>query len=478
MRHSRTRLAAILAAMTALVPATCALAEEAPASTAAAPPAAMLAAGTTQAGITPTCFAGQCEYRLTGPQLLALAERLISDKKYEEARPLVAALRAAPDMGVPYNFLEGMIAIETGDPKTAEAHFRTILHDDPKQTRVRLELARALMAQGDRIGAEYHLRLAQDADDLPPDIARAITQARRVLRSKRDLQFGFDFGLAPDTNINSATNAETVDVNFGPVTLPLTLDEQARARSGTGVTANLFGSLRLPSSERMSFVIDLDAAMINYKGKDADDYSVQLAAGPELRIGQLTTLTLQGVGLYRWYAGKVAARQAGGKATLQHDLSRSQRMGLQFDTRYSSSDFGDAYNGWQVGLVGTYDHVIDKSFIASASVFARREFMKVKSNANSTVGVNLGIGGELPLGINAGVSGGVSYSRYDEPLYFFSSERREDWRWQARAYVGMRKIRVLGFSPSAEYRYASVDTNYLLYRNERHRVNFKLARYF
>lgn len=430
--------------------------------------------------LRPSCAGGRCDYRLSAQQMLALAERLIGEKKYDEARPLVMALRSAPGMSVPTNFLDGMIAMGTGDAKAAASRFRAILQDRPGETRVRLELARALIAQGNLTAADYHLRLAQNDEDLPEDIARTVRQVRSIIRSNRDWQFGFDFGLAPDTNINSATNAETVDANFGPAVgiLPLTLNEEARARSGTGMTASFYGSLRLPVSEAASIVTDLDGSTVNYRGTDADDHSVQLAAGPELRLNNATTLSVQGLGSYRWYAGQVVARQFGAKVTFQHNLNEGQRIGLQFDGRHTGSDFGDGFTGWQFGAVASYEHVVGKSMLASASLFVRRDLMKLDAFASSTAGISLGVGGELPLGINAGLSGGLSYSRYDAPQLFFSDETRADWRYQARAYAGLRKVRVYGFSPSVEYRYAQADTNYTLYRSTRHRFHFKLARYF
>jgi len=132
----------------------------------------------------------------------------------------------------------------------------------------------------------------------------------------------------------------------------------------------------------------------------------------------------------------------------------------------------------QVGVNATHEQVVAKSAIASASLYARREFMNFDAYSNSAIGANIGIGGELPMGINAGVSGGVSYAKYDDPNRFFSFDRRSDWRYQARAYVGLRKLRIFQLSPSIEYRYSQVDSNYDLYRSERHRFQFKLARYF
>ena len=425
-----------------------------------------------------SCADGRCEFQLSPARLLALAERLYAEKKYDEARPFVAALQSAPGMELPYNFLDGMIALETGDPKTATRRFRAILKDNPRQTRVRLELARALLAQGKLTAADYHLRLAQEDEDLPDDIARQISNARSIIRSNRKWRFGFDFGFAPDSNINSATNVETVDVNFGPVRVPIELNDEARARSGVGLTASMYGSLRLPATENLAFVVDTDATFVNYEGKEADDHAVQFAAGPELSLGRATTLTAQGVSLFRWYGGRLVTRQYGSKVTLQHNLSSGQRVAFQIDGRRTESPVNSGYTGWQLGANATYEQVIAKSAIASGSVFVRRESLNEDAFSNTTAGVSAGIGGELPLGINAGVSGSVSYSKYDEPQTFFSFEKREDWRYQGRVYLGLRQVRFLGFSPSAEYRFSKVDTNYAFYRSERHRVNFKLARYF
>ncbi|MCB2077258.1 MAG: DUF560 domain-containing protein [Novosphingobium sp.] len=424
------------------------------------------------------CSGGSCTYRLTPAQLLSTAEGLVMQKRFDEARPLVAALASAPGMEMPYAFLEGMIAIESGDPKSATKFFRSILKDHPGQTRVRLELARALMMQGKMASADYHLRLAQNDEDLPDDIARMIGNARSVIRSNRRFRFGFDVGIAPDTNINSATAAETVDINFGGSRLALELDDNAKAKSGIGITASAYASLRLPATEKMAVVVDSQMAMTNYEGGDLDDYTAQLAAGPELAIGDETSLSVQAVGLYRWYGGEVAARQYGSRVTLQHTLDRDKRIAFQFDGRRTESDLNAGYTGWQLGANATYEQVVAKSAIASASVYARRDIMDFDPYSNNTIGVNAGIGGELPFGLNAGVSGGASYAKYDSPQLFFSNVDREDWRFQGRAYVGLREVRFLGLSPSVEYNYQRVESNYDFYKTDRHRVHFKVARYF
>lgn len=466
MSRELQRLAFACVAAGAVLVAPSASADEAPVSS----DATSLARG--------DCAGGQCTFRLAPGQMLALAEKLVLAKKFDEARPLVAALQSAPGMEIPHGFLQGLILLGEGHAKAAAGQFRTILEAHPEQTRVRLELARALLALRNYDGAEYHLRLAADDEGLPEDIARVIGDARNVIRSNRRFRFGFDFGFAPDTNINSATAAETIDVNFGSTRLPLELDDAARERSGVGVTASGYASLRLPTAEEMSLVFDTNLSMVNYEGSALDDYTIQVAGGPELRLDEGRTLTLQAIALNRWYGGDTAARQFGARATLQQEIGRDKRVALQLDGRHNISEINPGYDGWQVAANVTYEQVVERTAIVSASLIGRREFDAVDAFSNTTLGVSGGIGGELPFGINAGLSGGATWSRYDEPQEFFSFDRREDWRLQGRAYAGLRNVRVAGFSPSAEYQYIRVDSNYPLYASDRHRIQFKLARFF
>ena len=189
-------------------------------------------------------------------------------------------------------------------------------------------------------------------------------------------------------------------------------------------------------------------------------------------------MRLQAVSLFRWYGGEVAARQFGSKLTVQHDLDRTRRIAFQIDGRRTESELNSGYTGWQLGANATYEQVLGKSAIISASVLARRDFMDFDPYSSKTLGVTAGIGAELPYGINAGLSGGVTYMAYDEPQLFFSEKSRSDWRFQARANAGLRQLRIAGFSPSVEYQFLKGDSNYTLYETERHRFEFKLARYF
>jgi outer membrane protein len=421
---------------------------------------------------------GDCSIRMNGDQLIANVEKYIAEKDFASATPLIDALALAPQYALQHRFLKGFIAAETGDLPAAEKAFRSILANNPDQTRVRLELARVLMIQGKESSADYNFRLAQEADDLPEDIAQTVRSARSILRNNRTWNLNFDVGLAPDSNINSATSAETVNINYGPFQVPLTLNADARKRSGIGQTGGFSAGLRLRVSDKMAMLIDSDARFTNYDDRIADNVQVQMAAGPELRIGNTSSLSLQALGEQRWYGGRRANTDFGARVGFQKALSAGQRVGLAVDGRHTSSNFASAYSGWQLGGNATYEQVVSGTFIASVSLIGRKDWLDSKAFSNTSYGFNAGIGGELPWGINAGLSASLSRALYDAPLFIYSNDVRKDTRYFGRAYAGLRSVKLFGFSPSLEYNFAKIDSNYSLYASDRHRANFKLARYF
>ena len=421
------------------------------------------------------CANGLCTMRMTAPELLRATEKLVFARRFDEARPLIEALRQAPEMSMEANFLHGYVATETGDLKGGEKAFRAVLRDRPELTRARLELARVLMLEGKDSAADHHYRLAEEAQDLPPEIERTIRLQRGVIRDRRNWHLNLDVGLAPDTNINNATDSRSISI-FGQDGYVLSRD--ARRESGIGQTANISSGVRLRLSDGLAMVLDADGQIVNQPGKAADDISALIAAGPELTMKGGARVSIQATGVQRWYGGKVAQQGGGIRLNYQRNLDAGARIGVQADIRHITSGYSNEYDGWQYAGYATYERVVHRTMVASATAFLRREDLHARPYSSTEAGYSVGIGGELPRGINAGVSVGISRAWYDAPLLLFSEQTRRDWRVNARAYVGLRSVRVLGFSPSLTYTYNRTQTPIDFYRTDRHRLVFGLARYF
>lgn len=433
---------------------------------------------TTPANAQSQCDGSVCQVQMDASQLLDHTQNLVAERRFDEARPYLAALHASGQLPFETDFLSGYVAVETGDVDEAIRQFRRVLLQHPEQTRVRLELARALMLKGQDGGAEHNFRLAAQDPNLPQEILRTIQSSRGILRDRRTWSVSTDFGFAPDSNISNGTSASTIDANVLGQTQQLTLNPSARAQSGVGQTAGMAGSYRLKIGEVKSLLVEADSRIANYKGVASDDATVQLAIGPEFRLSDDTSFSVQALGAQRWFGGNIASRQFGIRTNIQHNLHEGQRVGFSLDARHNLSPQNAAYSGWNIGAYATFEQVIARRFIASASLFGRRDALSSAGYSSVEVGANLGIGGELAHGINAGISGGISRAIFDAPLAFFSNDPRKDLRLNARAYVGMRAFRLLGFSPSITYTFSDNCSTLALYGSKRSRFAFALARYF
>lgn len=442
--------------------------------------AAIFALASSPASAAPegNCLDGTCRIKLTPPQLLAAAERLITEKHYTEAVPLVEALRLAPGFKLQTAFLGGLIASRTGDYASAANQFMGILADDPRQTRVRIELAQALMAMKKTASADRQLRIVQQDTELPQQIARTIRTVRDTIRSGRAWRLDINLGIAPDTNINNATSANSITVLLGSDAYQADLNDEAKAHSGVGETAQLSTGLRLPISSELSALAELDANGSNYSGSQFDDYNVQAAAGAEYRLTPTSSVSLEGVYSHRWFGGRATTAQAGARAGGQMVLGKRDRFGYQVDVRHVRAYFDHGYDGWQGGIYATIEHAIARTMVVSAGPFVRREWLREDAFSDVEIGGNVGVGGELRYGFNIGGSVGLSKAMFDAPLLIFDAKPRRDTRFVVRTTVGNRKLRVLGFSPQLNWTYNRISSSIALYAIKRSRFELTLAKYF
>jgi hypothetical protein len=426
----------------------------------------------------PVCEGTNCQIKLTPRQVLLAADRLVAQGYYEQAKPLLEALRMAPGHKMETRFLLGLIASRTGDLEAAANHYKALLADDPRQTRVRLELGKVFLAQGKSASADRQFRLAAQDSDLPQQVARTIRTVRDTIRSSRTWRLDLNVGIAPDTNINNATSAQSVTILFGETPIPVDLDEEAQARSGTGQVGIVSAGVRLPVSDKVSVIAEFDGTATNYRGPSFDDYVVQGAAGAEYRLSSASSVSMQGVLAGRWFGGQAVSRHVGVRIGGQTVTGPKHRFGFQLDVRRASALFDRSFEGWQGGLYGTYERAITPSVVASIGPFVRREWLREDAFSSVEFGGNVGVGGELRYGINVGASVGASRAVFDAPIPVFDLKAREDLRLNARATLGNRKIRVLGFSPQVVWSYTHVDSSLRFYDTSRSRFELTLARYF
>ena len=116
----------------------------------------------------------------------------------------------------------------------------------------------------------------------PKRVVDNIARFREAIRARRAWRFNFNVGIAPDTNINSATSKDHVEV----LGLPFQLDEDAKARSGVGLIAGGDASVRLWRFSKTPLYLETYGRMVRYGNHDFDDIYVGGELGPEIRVAK------------------------------------------------------------------------------------------------------------------------------------------------------------------------------------------------
>jgi hypothetical protein len=403
--------------------------------------------------------------------MLAIAGKLIDARRYAEAQTLLDRLTQDEAGGIERDFLDGMIALATKHYSRAERLFRKILGGDPKLLRVRLELARTLFLQRKDEEADYHFRLA--VAERPPDpVLHNIAHFREAIRARRAWRFNLNFGIAPDSNINSATNKERVDI-FG---LPFSLDKSARAHSGVGMIAGADASVRLWRNRHMPLYLGGYGRIVNFSGGKFDDLYIGGEAGPEFRIsgGRLRTTA---TAFERWYGGKTLSTSFGGK--LDFDKVINGKLGIEtaLAARHDNYERRDDIGAWNIEATAQANRAVNASTLGFVYAVVQRNIAHDPGYSYWSARLGCGLLREISWGLRPQISLEVGRQLNDRRLALFNRTRR-DWSLQLAASIYKREWNVAGFAPSIKLSYSRNFSTIPLYDQRRARLEFAITKAF
>ncbi len=408
---------------------------------------------------------------LSAQDVIAIAGKLVDVGKYDDALVLLGRLEADGVGGVERDYLDGMIALARKDFPRAEAMFRKILAGDPSLVRVRLELARTLFLEKKDEEADYHFRLAI-AQKPQPQVIANIARFREAIRARRAWRFNLNFGIAPDSNINSATDKDRVDI----LGLPFQLDPSAKARSGTGIIAGGDASIRLFRGSKLPLYLGAYGRMVRYADHDLDDIYVGGEAGPEIKLvgGRLRAAV---TGLNRWYGGKQLVTSLGGR--LNFDKVIDGKWGLEASLAVRNNAYArrSDVDGWDMEASATANRALGPSTLGFSYASVQRSIAQDPGNSFWSGRIGAGVLKEIGWGLRPQISIEAGRQVNDAPLALFGKTRR-DWRLQASASIYKRDWNVAGFAPSLRVTWSRSFSTISLYDQKRLRAEFGIAKAF
>lgn len=402
---------------------------------------------------------------------LAVAAKLLAAGDLAGARQVVDRLAEERTGGTERDFLDGMISFSAKDYRHAENVFRRILDRDPKLLRVRLELARTLYMQGRDEQADYHFRLASAEHPTAP-VIRNILRFREAIRARRSWRLNMDIGFAPDSNINSATDKETVDI-YG---LPFRLDPGARSRSGLGHLAGSDASLRLNRSGKLPIYLGAYGRWTRYRDHRFDDAYAGAEAGPEIELagGQLRAT---GTALMRWYGKRPLVKSFGAHFDYGRLIGNKWNVGAALLVRHNDYSGRGDVDGWDATAGITADRPLGSSMLGTAWAGVERNWAKDSGQAFWREQVGVGILKEIGWGLRPQLTIDFARQLNDGPLAPFATQRR-DWLLEGSLSIYKRDWNFEGFAPSLRLTATRNLSTLTLYDQKRVRAEIRFTRAF
>jgi len=422
----------------------------------------------------PQMLLGQGQ-RLTGlsaSQLFELADQQARADHPRVAISIYEALARDPELEIrsEARFREGMLLSSLKRYREAAVVFRRLLDEKPDAARVRLELARVLALIGDEGAARRELRQAQ-ATGLPPQVAAAVGQFDQALRSHKPFGGTVEVGLAPDSNINRATQSRTLDT----IIAPLTLSSDARQQPGLGVhlSGQAYAKFRICGT--VVFVPRVASVATLYRKRSFNDVSSSASLGLEWQRHRDRITPSLGE-TWRWYGGKSYARTD----AIAVDWLRAvgDRAQLVMSASASRADYklNDLQDGFIFALSASVEKALSSRAGISLTAFGDRQTARDPGYATARGGFSL-LGWRETGRTTLFAAGSIQRTEGDAALILFGDRRRE-WLFSARAGATFRHLTIHGLAPYVRLNFERNRSSLQLYDYRRIAAEFGVTRAF
>jgi len=384
---------------------------------------------------------------LSADDLFKIADRAMTASRFRDAEAIYRALSRDADGEVraEARFRLGLMFASMRRYSAAARSFRNLLDEKPDASRVRLELARVLALMGDEDAARRQLRQAQAAG-LPPEVAITVGRFANALRNSHRVGGSLEVALAPDSNINRATKATTIDT----VIAPLTLNQDARARPGVGAKLSGEAYGRLPLANGVNLLARGFGQASLYGEGRFNDISTGLSIGPEFRAGTDRFRPAAGLG-WRHYGGNLYA----GTRSVSLNWLHSQGRRTQFLTDLSIARARYPVNRLQSGMIYDASVAIERGFSAKAggslTLSANRQTARDQGYGTASGGIALLLWRDLGA---ATIYGMASYRHLgsDSRLSLYPNRRSDDYV-RIGSGASFRRLAVMGLAPIVRFAY-------------------------
>lgn len=399
---------------------------------------------------------------MTALDAVKMAGGLVEQGDLEHATQILTMLPETDNLPVEIErwYLLAQIARLQGDLDTAINIYRKLLDEQPDLVKIRYELALCYMNKEQWYRADYHLRLAIAGDEIPDVVKHRMMFDRYIIRQNKNWDVWFNFGAAPDSNINQVAGGEEC-VTLGSETYCHPLPDPI---AGIGFNFAVGGNYEFKFGENWRWKSDANLYTDIYRKHDYDDLLVGLATGPRYvwSNGDIWAAAVMSRRLYGWDGYSTSY---GGKIDTNYDISRRWAAGLSL---YMTNNVYDEYAKYLNGQTYSGGLRLSYSFDASKYLLFResvtREYAKHDIYKNWRYNFALGFGAALPLGFNVYLEPSIGWANYDGARWAVSHNTytqvtERDFIQHYTLSLSNNKFDIFGFVPYITFGYTRRDSN-------------------
>ena len=361
----------------------------------------------------------------------------------------------------------------------AVLYFRWMLQNNPDLPRVHFDLALCYMKLGYWSRADYHLRMAMAAPDLPPDMVALMQTYRHLVRQNKNWGVTFNFGAAPDSNVNNAVGGtECINTPYGILCHDLNDPESA-----VGYNFTLGGHYEFRLSDDWRLKSEGYIYTNIYNLHEYDDFYLSFATGPRY-IWSRGDIWLAATANRRWYGWDEYSWALGAKLDVNYDFTRRMSGALHLgfsNNAYDEFDeflSGDTYTAFARIVY----NLTPRTYITLRSGVTREDTTDT-AYSYWQPSVAFGIGFDLPYDFHIYLEPSVYWSWYDSARLVadngaLTQITEHNFTGRYSASVSNNKFNIHGFVPAFVFSYARRDSNIWQREFDKFTIEFTIRQRF
>ncbi len=421
------------------------------------------------------------EISMTATEVMQLAGAMVDKGDFEHATQL---LTKTPQTGVlPLEierwFLLGQIAQKQGDYDKAIEIYSELLDKFPNLARVRFELAVCYMHTEKWQRADYHMRLAMADDELPVSVKNLMNYYRYIIRQNKNWNVWFNFGAAPDNNINNAVGGTECIEFMGT----LWCNELVEPVSAVGLNLTIGGSYEFKLSDQWRWKSDANVYTNVYDKHAYDDLYISASTGPRF-VWEKGDVWLAGIASRRWYGWDEYNWSAGVRLDTNYDFTNKLSGGVYLRFMNNTYDeYGDFLDGQTYFANSRVFYSFNSRIYMSLSIGLQREDAVNPIYSYWQPVSSIGIGAELPWGFHVYFEPAVYWTLYDDERFAVKDNEyvkivEKDFTHMYSLALSNNKFDLWGFVPTLMFNYTRRDSNIWQREFDKFSISFSMQQRF